>query len=122
MCLIIFFKFYFIVFTFIYMCTHYLGHLPPPTPGRTCSTLLFSDFVEEKNINDNKKTMAFCYTGRFLVLFPCIYVLQPTLVHLYQISSLLSSPLPIMASASLRLLYLLLIYHLLTLFLHKTTI
>jgi hypothetical protein len=24
------------------------------------------------------------YTGRFLVLFPYIYVLQPQLVHLYQ--------------------------------------
>jgi hypothetical protein len=39
-------KIYFIVFTFTYMCIHCLGH--PPTPGRTCSALLFSDFVEEK--------------------------------------------------------------------------
>jgi hypothetical protein len=45
------------------------------------------------------------YTGRFLVLFPCIYVLQPQLVHPYQSSSLFPSPLPIVASASLRLLY-----------------
>jgi hypothetical protein len=40
-----------------------------------------------------------------LALFPCTCVLQPTLVHVYQTSSLLSSSLPIVASASLRLLY-----------------
>jgi hypothetical protein len=32
------------------------------------------------------------YTGNFLVLFPCIYVLQTQLVHLYHSSSLLPSP------------------------------
>jgi hypothetical protein len=37
--------------------------------------------------------------------FPCICVLQPKLVYLYQTSSLLRSPFPIVASASLRLLY-----------------
>jgi hypothetical protein len=46
------------------------------------------------------------YTGIFFVLFPCTCVLQPTLVHLYQTSSLLPGHLPIMASASLRLLHL----------------
>jgi hypothetical protein len=44
-------------------------------------------------------------TERFLVLLPCTCVLQPTLVHVYQISLLLPSPLPIVASARLRLLY-----------------
>jgi hypothetical protein len=44
-------------------------------------------------------------TGRLLVLLPCICVFQPTLVHLYQTSSLLPSPLPIVASADLGLLY-----------------
>jgi hypothetical protein len=39
------------------------------------------------------------------VLFPCICVLQPTLIHLYLTSSLLPSLLPIVASAILRLLY-----------------
>jgi hypothetical protein len=39
------------------------------------------------------------------VLFPSIYVLQPKLVHLYQSSSLLPISLPMVASASLRLLY-----------------
>jgi hypothetical protein len=75
---------------------------------------LFSDFVEEKNIRDNKKDTAFLldwdkdgYTYRFLVLLPCTSVLQPTLVHLYLTSLLLSGPLPIVASTSLRLLYLL---------------
>jgi hypothetical protein len=28
------------------------------------------------------------------VLFPCIFVLQPTLVHFYQTSSLLLGPFP----------------------------
>jgi hypothetical protein len=46
-----FILFYFIVFTFTYMCIHYLGHLQPLLtllPGRNCSALLFSNFVEEK--------------------------------------------------------------------------
>jgi hypothetical protein len=38
------------------------------------------------------------------VLFPCICIFQAKLVHLYQTSLLLPSPLPIVASASLRLL------------------
>jgi hypothetical protein len=45
------------------------------------------------------------YTGNFLVLFPCTYVLQPQLVHLFQYSALLSSPLVMVAPASLRFLY-----------------
>jgi hypothetical protein len=48
------------------------------------------------------------YTERFLVLFPHTCVLQPTLVHLCQTSLLLPGPLPIVASAGLSLLYLLL--------------
>jgi hypothetical protein len=46
--------------------------------------------------------------GRFLSLLPCTCVLQPTLVYLYKTSSLLPGPCPIVASASLRWLYLLL--------------
>jgi hypothetical protein len=72
---------------------------------------LFSDFVEEKNIKANSKSMEFLlvwdkgsYTGRFLVFLPCTYVLQPTLVHLCQIFALLLIPLPIVASVNLRLL------------------
>jgi hypothetical protein len=41
------------------MCIHYLDHLSFSPPGRTCYALLFSSFVEEKNIKDNKKNMAF---------------------------------------------------------------
>jgi hypothetical protein len=48
------------------------------------------------------------YIGRFLVLFPCIDVLQSKLVHLYHTASLLPSPPPIVYFASLRLPYLLL--------------
>jgi hypothetical protein len=65
-----------------------------------------------ENIRDNKKDIVFLlvwgkdsYAERFLVLLPCTWVLQATLIHLYQTSSLLPSPLPIVASASLRLLY-----------------
>jgi hypothetical protein len=45
------------------------------------------------------------YTERFLALFPCTCILQPTLVHLNQTSLLLPGPLPTVASTSLRLLY-----------------
>jgi hypothetical protein len=83
-------------------------HLKAENVPPSCYSILL-----KKNIKDNKKIMAFllvwdkdCYTGRFFMLFPCIWVLKPKLVHLYQTSSLLPSPLPIMASASLRLLYL----------------
>jgi hypothetical protein len=65
----------------------------------------------------HKKDIAFLlvwdkdsYTERFLELLPCTCLFNPHLVHLYQTSSLLASPLPILASASLRLLYSLL-YH-----------
>jgi hypothetical protein len=89
--------------------------ISPPTLilGRTYSALLFSDIVEEKiwKIRETAFLLVWAkdsYTGRFLVLFQFICVFQPILVHLCQISSLLPSPLPIVASASLRLLYLLL--------------
>jgi hypothetical protein len=75
---------------------------------------LFSDFVEEKTKEIIRKTAVLLvwdkdsYTERFLALFPCTFVLHPTLVHLCQTTSLLPGPLPILASASLRLLCLLL--------------
>jgi hypothetical protein len=72
-------------------------------------------FCWRENIKDNKKNIAFLlvwakgsYTERFLALFPCICVLQATSVHFYRTSSLLPSPFPIVASANLRLPYLLL--------------
>jgi hypothetical protein len=86
-----------------------LGYLPHPLPDRTCSTLLFSVmFCWRENISYNKKDIALLlgwgkdsYAERYLALFPCICAWQPTLLHLYQTSSLLSSPLPIVASATL---------------------
>jgi hypothetical protein len=66
------------IFAFTYTCP------PPPIPlvqtpsthGRTYSTLLFSNFVEE---NTRQKKMTYflvcdkgSYTGSFLVIFPCI--------------------------------------------------
>jgi hypothetical protein len=49
---------------------------------------LFTNFVEEKTIKDNKKNIAFLlvwhkdsYSGRFLVLFSCICNLQPKLIQ-----------------------------------------
>jgi hypothetical protein len=75
----------------------------------SCSPILL-----QRKHRDNKKDIAFLLvwgknscTERFLALLPCTCVLQPTLVHFYQISSLLLGPLPIVASAILRLLYLL---------------
>jgi hypothetical protein len=83
----------------------------PPTPQILfCPPVLW--FCRRKNIKDKKRNMAFLlvwdkgsYTRRFLVLFPCIYVLQSQLVHLYQSSSLHSSPLPMVAPTSLKFLY-----------------
>jgi hypothetical protein len=107
-----------IVYTFIHMCIHWLGHLSPlpplsSLPGRTCSSLLSSNFVE--NIRNNKKEIAFwlayekdSYSERFLALLPCTCVPQSELVHVYQTSPLLASHLPIVASTRLRLFYLLL--------------
>jgi hypothetical protein len=45
------------------------------------------------------------YTGSILVLFLCIYELQPQLVYLYQSFSFLLSPLPMVTLASFRCLY-----------------
>jgi hypothetical protein len=54
----------------------------PSSLGRTCSALLFSDFVEEKREEIKKKNMTILlvldkdsYTRSFLLIFPCIYVL-----------------------------------------------
>jgi hypothetical protein len=108
------------------MCIHCLGHISPPAP---CPLLLpstpltsrqnlfcpFLWFCWRENISDNKKDREFLlagdkdsYTKRFLLLLLCTYILQPALVHLYQTPSLLPTHLPIVASASLRLLCLLL--------------
>jgi hypothetical protein len=82
-------------------------------PGKTC----FPSFLIllKRNIGDNKKDIAFLLvwdkdsnTERFLALLPYTCVLQPTMVHLCQTFSLLPGPFPIVASASLRWLYLLL--------------
>jgi hypothetical protein len=64
--------------------------------GKTCSALLFTDFVGEKTSKIIKTWFLLVwdkdsYLGRFFVLVPSIYVLPPTLVHLYQTSSLLPS-------------------------------
>jgi hypothetical protein len=63
------------------------GANPPDTLGRTFSTLLFSNFVEEKRETIKRKTSFLLvwdkasYTGSFLGIFPCIYVLYPQLVY-----------------------------------------
>jgi hypothetical protein len=90
-----------ILFIYLFYCFHIYSHviqLLGPTllsslhPGRTCSTLSFSNFAEEKNIKDNKTAFLLVwdkdsYTERFLALLPCTCVLQPMLVHLYQTST-----------------------------------
>jgi hypothetical protein len=67
----------------------------PSLLGRTCSTTLVLRFCWRENIKDNKKDTAFLlvwdknsYTERFLVLLPCLCVFHPTLICLYQTSSL----------------------------------
>jgi hypothetical protein len=105
------------------MCIHYLGHLPcppnlhPPTApsGQNVFCPLVLRFCWRENIRDNKKDIAVLllwgkdsYTERFLALLPFTCVLQPTLAHLCQTFLLLPGPLPIVATASLWLLYLLL--------------
>jgi hypothetical protein len=67
---------------------------------------LFSNFVEEEKLAFLLVWDKESYRERCLVLFSCACVFQPTLVHLCQTSSQLPSPLPIVASASLRLIYL----------------
>jgi hypothetical protein len=92
--------------------------LPTPTPTLSFSSRqnLFCppvlQFYRRKSIKNNKKNMELLlawdkdsYIGRFLVLFPCVYVLQSKFVHLYQSSLLLPSLLPIVALASVRLRY-----------------
>jgi hypothetical protein len=102
----LFYGFFFFTFTLIY--THYLcTSTPALLPGRTCSILLFSNFVAEiiRNIVFLLVSDKDSYTERFLQLLLCLCILQPILVYLYQTSSLLPSPLPTVAPASLRLLY-----------------
>jgi hypothetical protein len=108
------------------MCIHCLRQLSPPPalPYSPPKPLPDPHFWAEpvlpcflrlgwrENIGNNKKDIAFLlvwdkdsYTERFLVLLPCTCVLQPTLVHLCQTSSLHPGPLLKVASASFRLLY-----------------
>jgi hypothetical protein len=104
------------------MCIHCLGHFPycllppptPPTPHASRKDLFcpLLQFCWRENIRDNKKGIAFLLawdkdssTERFLALLPCTCVLQPTLVRLYQTSSLFPIHLPIVTWVSLWLLY-----------------
>jgi hypothetical protein len=99
------------------MYIYCLGHhsslpLSTPTSGQKLFCPLAVQFCGRENIKDSKKNIALLliwykdsYTERFLALFPCTCVLQPTLVHLYQTTSLLPGPLPTVASPSLRSLY-----------------
>jgi hypothetical protein len=105
-------------FLHLFTCI-YIVSATPHTHTHTSRQNLFHPFVlqfcRRKNIRDTKKDIVLLlvldkdsYTERFLALLPCTCVLQTTLVHLCQTSSLLPGPLPIEASANLRLFYLLL--------------
>jgi hypothetical protein len=90
----------------------FLPPLPNPPTFRQNLFHPLPQFCWKENIRDNKKDISFLlvwdknnYTERFLLLFPCTCVFQPTLVHFYQTSSLIPGSLPIVASANLRLLY-----------------
>jgi hypothetical protein len=79
-------------------------HLPPPTSANHPSSLWAEHvlwFCRRKNIKEKTRNMTFLlvwdkdsYTESFLIFFPCIYVLQSQLVHLYQSSSLLPVTFP----------------------------
>jgi hypothetical protein len=108
-------QFFFIcilLFSHLLMCIHCLGHLPIPHLQResvppSCSPIS----LKKKHVRLKKKIALLLswnkasYTERFLALLPCTCILQPTLAHLCQTSSLLPGPLPIVASSSLRWLY-----------------
>jgi hypothetical protein len=111
---------FFSLFLFTYLFILPLSLPPPPPTGATfppppllnMSLPPVLRFYRRKNIKDKKRSMPFLlvwdkdsYTGSLLVLFPCICVLQPQLIHFFQSSSLLPSPLPIVAPASLRFLH-----------------
>jgi hypothetical protein len=115
---------FFLVYLFIYSYMHTLFGpslplspypLPLPPTHLTSRQNLFCPLLQfcwSKDINNNKKDIGFLlvwdkdsYTERSLALLPCMYALQPELVHLYQTSSLLPGHLPIVTSVSLRLLY-----------------
>jgi hypothetical protein len=101
------------------VCIHCLYHLPPPPPPLPTTpcfqaerVLTSSPICWRENIRDNKKDISFLLvwdkdssTERFLALLPCTCELQPTLIHFFPTSSLLPGSLPIVASASLGLLY-----------------
>jgi hypothetical protein len=100
---------YFFNHFYIYLYVYALFWAPPhPASRQNLFCPLVLQFCWRKNIKDNKKDMAFLLVwdkDSYIVWFPCICVLQPKLVHQYQTSLLLPSPLPIVASVSLRLLY-----------------
>jgi hypothetical protein len=84
-------------------------HCPRSGQNLFCPLLWFSWW---ENLRVNKKDIAFLLvwdkdssTERFLEFLPCTCVLKSTLLHLYQICSLLLCPLPILVSVRLRLLY-----------------
>jgi hypothetical protein len=97
-------------FALFWCCCPFLCHHLPYIPThhcRTCSTLLFSNFVEEKR---KKSTVLFVwdtgsYKGSFLVIVPCIYVLLHQLVHLLYAFSFYLSLFLMVVSDGLRFLY-----------------
>jgi hypothetical protein len=106
------------LFIHLFICANIVRVIAtPPLPASLLAPRqnLFCPFLQfcwREDINNNKKDKAFLlvwdkysYTERFLGLLPCTCVLQPELDHFYQTSSLLPRHLPIVASASLRLLY-----------------
>jgi hypothetical protein len=113
--------FLFIIYSFIHMCIHCLGHLSPlpPVPSPSSHPLtsrqnLFCPLLQfcwrEKYTIIRKTAFLLVWhkdsdTEKFLALLPCTYVLQPELVHFYQTSSVLPGHIPIVISVSLRLLY-----------------
>jgi hypothetical protein len=106
----------FLLLLYLFICVYIFWATSTPPSSLTSRQSLFCPLVLQscwtEILRDNKKDIAFLldgerdsYTERFLALLPCTCVLQTTLVHIYQTSSLLPGDLPKAAAASLRLLF-----------------
>jgi O-antigen ligase len=87
---ILFLKNFILSILHLLTCVYIIWATSPTSPasGQNLFHPLVLWFCQRKNIKDIKKNIVFLlvwdkasYTGRFLMLFPCLCVLQPKLTH-----------------------------------------